>query len=46
MSDDIQTRVILFAMLGGALLAAIGYVVERAAWPEHDPVALLLSLWY
>jgi hypothetical protein len=46
MSDDIQTRVILFAVLAGALLTSVGYVVQRAAWPEHDPVALLLSLWY
>jgi hypothetical protein len=46
MQDDVHTQCILFYMVAGALLTSVGYVVQRAAWPEHDPVALLLSLWY
>jgi len=36
----------LFAALAGAVLTALGYVVHRAVWPDHDPVVLLLKLWH
>jgi hypothetical protein len=41
------TPIILFLLtaLAGALLTEVGYVVHRAVWPGHDPVALLMSLW-
>jgi hypothetical protein len=42
------TPIIVFflAALAGAVLTALGYVVQRAVWPDHDPVSLLLQLWH
>jgi hypothetical protein len=36
----------LFAGLAGAILTAVGYVVDRVMWPDHAPVVLLLQLWH
>jgi hypothetical protein len=43
-----ETPIILFLLAGlaGAILTALGYIVHRVVWPEHDPVSLLLRLWH
>jgi hypothetical protein len=30
----------------GAVSTALGYILQRAVWLDHDPVSMLLQLWY
>jgi hypothetical protein len=35
---------LLFAAFAGAVLTGAGYIVDRAVWPDHDPVVPVLQL--